>query len=386
MMWQALAQPPPPGKAAPGFFPNDSSLSTGTDAAPRRLDAEPPSRNKLRAEQPGRPAPGTGGLMAPLRIAILDDYQRVALGMADWRRLGPDVEFVPFDRPLGVPDEAAAALADFDVLVMMRERMRIPRALIERLPRLKLMVMTGSQSQSIDFAAAADRGIPVCSTTGKPSRSAAELAWLLVLAAARHLPEEDRNMRRGGWMTTVGTGLQHKTLGLLGLGVLGGVVAGYGRAFGMDVIAWSANLTAERAAAVGATLVEKDELLQRADVISIHLKLSGRTRGLVGAREFGLMKPSAILVNTSRGPIIDEAAMIEALRSRRIRAAGLDVFDEEPLPAGHPLRSLDNAVLTPHLGYVTEEGYRNLYGGAVDVIEAWRGGTIINQYHGFDTR
>jgi phosphoglycerate dehydrogenase-like enzyme len=319
-----------------------------------------------------------------LRIAILDDYQRVALAMADWAQLGPDAEVLAFDRHLAVPDEAAAALADFDVICLMRERMGVPRALIERLPRLKLIVMSGSQSQSIDFAAAAERGIPVCRTTAHVSHSAAEHAFGLIIACARNIAQEAQNMRTGGWQTTVGIALHGKTLGLLGLGALGAMVARYGTALGMRVIAWSTNLDEERAAAAGASRVDKDELLRSSDVISIHLKLSGRTRGLIGAAELALMKPSAILVNTSRGPIIDEAALVAMLQHRQIRAAGLDVFDQEPLPADHVLRRLDNAILTPHLGYVTEETLRTFYAGMIEDILAWRAGTPIRLYGGFN--
>jgi len=313
-----------------------------------------------------------------LRIAILDDYQRVALQMADWNRLGPDVEIVPFHKHLADPGEAARALADFDVLVMMRERMPLPRSLIERLPRLRYVVFTGSHSQAIDFAALAERGIPASRTGARASPAAAELTWALVLACARHIPQEDADMRNGGWQTTVGVGLFGKTLGLLGLGTLGAIIARYGRAFDMNVIAWSQNLTDERAEAAGAKRVSREELFAQADILSVHLKLAPRTTGLVGAPEFALMKPTAILVNTSRGPIVDEAALIEALRTRRIQMAGLDVFDTEPLPADHPLRGLGNVVLTPHLGYVTDESYRIFYSSIVDNILAWQAGTPIN--------
>ena len=293
---------------------------------------------------------------------------------------------VAFDRHLAVPDEAAAALADFDVVCLMRERMPMPRALIERLPRLKLIVMTGSQSQSIDFAAAAERGIPVCRTTTQrvacDRRACLGPDHLRACAASRRRRE---NMRRGGWQSTVGTSLHGKTLGLLGLGSLGTVVAGYGNAFGMRVLAWSHNLDDARAAAAGATRVGKEDLLRQSDVVSIHLKLSARTRGLIGAAEFALMKPSAIFVNTSRGPIVDEAALVAALERRQIKAAALDVFDQEPLPPDHVLRRLDNAILTPHLGYVTEETLRNFYEGVVEDIEAWRAGTPIRLYGGFNT-
>ncbi len=309
-----------------------------------------------------------------LRVAVCDDYQRVALEMADWSRLGDDVEIVAFDLPLA-GDEAAAALADFDVLCLMRERMAIPRALLARLPRLKFIAVTGSHAGVIDAAAAAERGVGVALTDPAASASAAEHTWALVLALARNIVVEDRNMREGRWQTTLGFRLQGRTLGLLGLGNLGAKVTSYGRAFDMNIIAWSANLTAERAAAAGARLVSKEDLLRTADVVSVQLKLSDRTRGLIGAREFALMKPTAVLVNTSRGPIIDEAAMIEALRAGRIAGAALDVYDREPLPADHPLRAAPNTVLTPHIGFVTEQSYRDFYGRIVGRILEWRAAT-----------
>ena len=300
--------------------------------------------------------------------------------MADWASLGEAVDLVSFGSHLADVEEAAAALVDFDVLCLMRERMALPGALIERLPRLKLIVFTGPRIDVIDLAAAARRGIPVCHTAPRAATPAAELTRALVLACARNLPRELRNARDGGWQTTLGIELRGRVLGLVGLGALGGVVAGYGRAFGMDVIAWSPNLTDERAAAQGASGVDKAELLARADVVSIHMKLGPSSRGLIGAGDLARMKPTAILINTSRGPIVDEPALIEALRERRIAMAGLDVFDQEPLPADHPLRRLDNAVLTPHIGYVSEEAYRNFYTGAVEAIAAWRAGAPIRLY------
>jgi phosphoglycerate dehydrogenase-like enzyme len=310
------------------------------------------------------------------RIALLDDYQSVALRMADWRSLPADVEVVAFRDHLAGPDAVAARLADFDVVMALRERTPFPRGLLERLPRLRLLVTAGMRNAAIDLAAAADRGIVVCGTAGLPYPTA-ELAWGLVLALARHIPAEDRATREGRWQETVGRGLNGKTLGVLGLGTLGSRVARFGRAFEMTVLAWSQNLTAERAAEVGATLAGKDELLARADVVSIHLVLSDRTRGLIGARELQRMKRTAYLVNTSRGPIVDEAALVHALREGTIAGAGLDVFDEEPLPPDHPLRGLPNTVIAPHLGYVTEETYRVFYGQALEDVQAYLRGAPI---------
>jgi len=315
-----------------------------------------------------------------LRVAILDDYQQVALAMADWSRLGPDVEVVALPHHLGDVGTAASALAEFDVLVMMRERMPVPRALIERLPRLRYMVFTGSHNTVIDLAAAAERGIPISRTAMRASPSAAEITWALIMAWMRHIPQEHAAMRAGGWQTTVGMNLHGKTLGLLGLGTLGSVVARYGKAFDMNVIAWSPNLTPERAAAQGVTAVSREDLFRQADILSIHLKLGPRSTGVVGAAEFELMKPSALLVNTSRGPIVDEAAMLAALKQNSIGGAALDVFDQEPLPADHPLRKLDNVLLTPHLGYVTDESYKGFFASAVENIAAWRAGQPINLY------
>ncbi|HKG86421.1 MAG TPA: D-2-hydroxyacid dehydrogenase family protein [Beijerinckiaceae bacterium] len=312
------------------------------------------------------------------RIAILDDYQRVAMTMADWSALPPECDLVVFDRNLETEDEAARALADFDVVCLLRERMPMPRTLIERLPALRLIVVTGAHNRTLDLAAAKERGITVSHTRGGDSQYATpELAWGLILSLMRHIPQEHQRMREGGWQETVGTALHGQTLSILGLGRLGSRMASIGRAFGMEVLAWSPNLTAERAEAAGATLVAKNELFARADVLTIHLVLGERSRGLVGAAELQRMKPSAVLINTSRGPIVDEAALIAALEARDIRGAGLDVYDREPLPADHPLRRLDNVVLTPHLGYVTEGTYRMFYADTVEAIAAWRAGTPV---------
>jgi phosphoglycerate dehydrogenase-like enzyme len=309
-----------------------------------------------------------------LRVAVLDDYQGVALTMADWSVLAPDARVEVFRDHLA--DEAAVArrLQDYEVVVAMRERTPFTRTLLQRLPKLKLLVTTGLRNAAIDLAAAQDLGVLVCGTRGL-GYPTAELTWGLILALVRHIPAEDRATRAGHWQVSVGSGLSGKVLGVLGLGKLGGQVARVGRAFEMPVLAWSQNLTAERAAECGATLVGKDELLARSDVVTIHLVLGARTRGLLGARELALMKPTAYLVNTSRGPIVDEPALVRALAERRIAGAALDVYDEEPLPADHPLRRLDRTVITPHLGYVTEETYRVFYGDAVEDIQAFLRGT-----------
>jgi phosphoglycerate dehydrogenase-like enzyme len=309
--------------------------------------------------------------MAELRrIGLLDDWQGVGTALADWSVLpgGIEVESLRWHET----DEAALAerLAPYDCLVVMRERTPISASLVARLPNLRLLVTTGLRNAAVDVAACAARGITVCGTPSLASPTP-ELTWGLILALLRHIPEEAAAMRAGGWQTTVGRGLEGKTLGILGLGRLGQRVAKVGAAFGMRVIAWSQNLTAEAAEAAGAERVEKAELFALADVVTIHLVLSERTRGLVGAAEFARMKPSAVLVNTSRGPIVDEAALLAALRAGEIAGAALDVYDEEPLPPDHPLRSAPNLLLTPHLGYVTEENYRGMYGGALDCVLGW---------------
>jgi phosphoglycerate dehydrogenase-like enzyme len=310
-------------------------------------------------------------------IAILDDYQQVALQLADWSKLQQNHRLTVFHEPFADERAVARALVDFDVVCLMRERTPFPRSLIERLANLRLIVTAGHRNAAIDVAAAADRNI-VVSGTDSPGHATAELAMGLILALARHLVTEAQAMREGRWQTTIGQDLRGKTLGLLGLGRLGGQMAKFGGALGMRVIAWSENLTMERGKECGAEKVDKDELFRRADVLSIHTRLSARTRGLVGDRELGQMKPTAYLVNTSRGPIVDEAALLAALRSRRIAGAALDVYDVEPLPADHPLRAEPRALLTPHLGYVTEQTYRAFYPGMVAAIETWLDGHPIN--------
>jgi len=310
------------------------------------------------------------------RVALLDDYQGVALRMADWKSLPAGTEVVAFPDHLADESALAARLADFDIVMAMRERTPFTRSVLERLPKLRLLITAGMRNASIDMKAAAERGVLVCGTSGLPYPTA-ELAWGLILGLMRRIPAEDRATREGRWQTSLGLGLNGKTLGVLGLGTLGSRVARVGRAFEMTVLAWSQNLTAARAEEVGATLVAKDELLARSDIVSIHLVLSERTRGLLGARELGLMKRTAYLVNTSRGPIVDEAALVRALREGTIAGAGLDVFEPEPLPADHPFRSLPNIVVTPHLGYVTEETYRVFYGHALEDVQAFLRGAPL---------
>jgi phosphoglycerate dehydrogenase-like enzyme len=309
-------------------------------------------------------------------LAILDDYQGVALGLADWASLAPAVSAVSIGDVLPDIDAAARRLEDFEVLIAMRERTPFPKALIERLPKLELLVTTGMRNASIDVKAAIERGIVVCGTDMLPYPTA-ELTWGLVLSLARSIPREARNMREGRWQTTVGIGLRGKTLGIVGVGRLGSEVAKLGKAFGMEPIAWSQNLTPERAAAAGAEHVGKNELFQRSDFVTIHLVLSERTRGLVGASELAAMKPTAYLVNTSRGPIVDTRALVAALELKRIAGAAIDVYDTEPLSADHPLRRLENALLTPHIGYVIAENYRLAYGQAVEDVRAFLAGKPI---------
>jgi phosphoglycerate dehydrogenase-like enzyme len=312
-----------------------------------------------------------------LRCAVLDDYQHVAAACADWSALRGRVEVDFFHEPLGDELDAATALASYDILVAMRERTPFPRALIERLPTLKLLVTTAARNASIDVAAANERGIAVCGTRSHPG-PAAELTWALILALARGLPTEIDAVRSGGWQTGLGRSLHSATLGIVGVGKIGAQMALIARAFGMKVAGWSRSLTAERAAELGIAHVRGlDDLLQAVDIVTIHLALTPRTRGLIGARELALMSEDALLVNTSRGPIVDEAALIEALAARRIAGAALDVFDREPLPADHPLRTLPNVIATPHIGYVTRENYRVFYGDAIENIVAWLDGAPV---------
>jgi phosphoglycerate dehydrogenase-like enzyme len=314
-----------------------------------------------------------------LKLALIDDYARVALKSADWSRLDGTAEITVFDRHLG-EDEAAEALKPYDMICSIRERMAFPASLIERLPNLKLITIVGARLTNLDLDAATAQGVIVAHSGRHPAMAAVapatpELAWGLMIATVRHLAHQDRTMRAGGWQTRVGTILAGKTLGLLGLGRIGKRMARYAKAFDMPVIAWSQNLTAETAAEVNVARVEKDELFARADVLSIHVILSGRTRGLVTARELGLMKPSAFLINTSRSPIVVEQDLIAALRNGTLAGAGLDVFDQEPPPTGHPFRSMDNVTLSPHLGYATHETLAAFYADSLDAIVAFAEGT-----------
>lgn len=308
-----------------------------------------------------------------ISVALLDDYQNVAMQMADWNSLAPRAKVIAFPDHLDDIDALAERLRAFEVIVLMRERTRVPRALIERLPNLKLLITAAMWNASVDIDAATERGIQVCGTDDLPT-PAAEMALGLMLALARAIPQEDRAIRAGQWQTTLGRGLNGKTLGVIGLGNLGRQMAGYGNILGMKVLAWSQNLTSEAAAASGASRVELDELMAQSDVISIHSKLSGRTRGLLGARELSLMKSTAYLVNTARGPIVDENALVAALVEKRIGGAALDVFDIEPMSVDHPFLPLENVVLAPHVGYVTEENYRLIYSGALEDIVAFLDG------------
>ena len=310
------------------------------------------------------------------RVAILDDYQDAAAEFADWPQLPADTEVVSFREHINDDEELAARLAGFDVIVAMRERTPLPRARLERLGDLRLLVTTGMHNAAIDMDAARELGIVVTGTGGMLTPTS-ELAWGLLLSLARQIPQEDRNVREGGWQQTVGTDLAGATLGLVGLGNLGALVASVGRAFRMDVIAWSQNLTQERAEKVGVRRVEKDEVFETADFLSVHLVLSERSRGLIGSRELSLMKPTAYLVNTSRGPIVDEIALISALEQGRLAGAGLDVFDQEPLPPNHPFRRLPNVVITPHIGYVSRRCYQIFYREIVEDIAGYLRGEPI---------
>jgi phosphoglycerate dehydrogenase-like enzyme len=305
-----------------------------------------------------------------LKVAILDDYQNVALGLADWSSVASRAEITVFSDHVADPDAVVQRLLPFDAICVMRERTPLPRNILERLPQLKLIASTGPRNSSIDLVAAKERGIRVTGT-GYRSTATIEMTWALILASARHIVRESNSVRAGGWQTSVGRELDRRVLGVVGLGNIGGQVARIGLAFGMKVVAWSQNMSRETAEAAGATLVTKDELFRQADVVTIHLILSDRTRGLFGSADLALMKPTAWLINTSRGPIVDEAALVQALKLRVIGGAALDVFDAEPLPSDHAFRTLDNVLATPHIGYVGEDLYRTFFQDAATTIGAW---------------
>jgi phosphoglycerate dehydrogenase-like enzyme len=328
-----------------------------------------------------------------MRVAILDDYQQVSLASADWSPVRSLAEIDVFAQHIARTEALVSALEPYDVIVAMRERTYFDASRLGQLPRLRLLVTTGMSNVSIDLSAAAENGVTVCGTGGIGT-STAELTWGLILALTRHIPEEDRRMKisgrsggaalgtSGGWQQTVGTGLDGKRLGVVGLGHQGQRVAGIGRAFGMKVVAWSQNLDPEVAKKAHTKAVSKEELFASSDVVTVHYKLSPRSEGLVGEAELALMKPSAYLVNTSRGPLVDSAALLAALRSGSIAGAALDVYDIEPLPLSHPLRSAPNVVLTPHLGYVTDEAYQVFYGDAAEDIVAFAKGSPVRVLSG----
>jgi phosphoglycerate dehydrogenase-like enzyme len=305
-----------------------------------------------------------------MNVAILDDYQHVALRLADWSGVRRHAEITVFNDHIADPSAVVERLRPFDVVCVMRERTPLTREILQQLPNLRLIASTGPRNASIDSQTAADLGIAV-TATGYDSTPTIEFTWSLLLASMRGIDREAASLKAGGWQTSLGSNLRGKVLGVVGLGNIGREVARIGVAFGMKVIAWSQNLTKEKANAAGATLVDKQTLFREADVVTVHLVLSGRTRGLIGVPEFALMKPTARFVNTSRGPIVDEAALIEALQARRIAGAAVDVFDVEPLPPDHPFRKLDNVLATPHLGYVTEDLYRIFYADAAANIATW---------------
>ena len=308
--------------------------------------------------------------MKKYKIAVLDDYQDAALDSADWSPLRDRAEIAVFQDHLADPDAVIERLLPFDVICVMRERTPLPRSVIERLPNLKLIASTGPVNASIDLAAARDHSVAVVHT-GYKSDPTIELTWALILASARNIVTENGSVRSGGWQQTVGTDLHGNTLGVLGLGRIGSQVARIGSAFGMKLVAWSQNMTPQIAKAAGASAVSKEQLFERADVLTIHLVLSNRTRGLVGAAELARMKPTARLINASRGAIVDEQALVSALQKRQIAGAAIDVFDIEPLPESHPFRTLDNVLATPHIGYVSHGLYRTFYEDTVANIRAW---------------
>jgi phosphoglycerate dehydrogenase-like enzyme len=316
--------------------------------------------------------------MAKHRCAILDDYQSVALKMADWSKVATDLDITVFSEPLGGPDEVARALKGFGIICAMRERTPFPRQLIEALPDLRLLITTGMVNRAIDLEAAKARNVVVCGTpsVGNPTTG---IAWGLILELTRRIGFEHARLKSGAlWQSVVGTDVEGLTLGVIGLGKLATRVAEVGKAFRMKVVAWSQNITPERAQAAGVDYAASiEDLLRQSDIVSIHIPLTPKSRGLIGAKEFDLMKPSGLLINTSRGPIVEEAALLVALREGKIAGAGFDVYDVEPLPLSHPLRKLDNVVLTPHLGYASQQNYRAYYAGIVDDIRGFLDGKPV---------
>jgi len=315
------------------------------------------------------------------RIVLLDDYQGVALDYGGWDRVPDEWQVVALEQHIADAGALVEALSDAEIVVAMRERTPFPAAILDRLPDLKLLITTGMANASIDVAAAQANGVVVCGTASKGPPTA-ELSWGLILSLLRSIPAEHAAMREGGWQSTIGGDLDGATLGLVGFGRLGTKMATIGAAFGMEVLAWSQNLDADAAREAGAEPVEKMELFERSDVVSVHYKLSERSRGLVGAAELGAMKPSAYLINTSRGPVVDTDALLAALESGAIAGAGIDVYDTEPLPADHPLRSAPRTVLTPHLGYVTEDTYATFFGHAVENVLAYLDGAPVRVIDG----
>ena len=312
---------------------------------------------------------------APVRVAILDDYHGVALEWADWSKI-KGAKITVFRDHLVEEEKIAARLTPFPVVCIMRERTPFPKSLLARLPNLRCLVTAGTQNRAVDIPAATAQGVRVCGTRNAVLRTT-ELNWALTLALARRITIEDKAMRAGEWQKTIGTDLIHKTLGVVGLGRLGTRVGDIGKAFGMKVIAWSQNMTPESAEERGAKYVSREELFRTSDVVSINLVLSDRTRHLIGARDIGMMKKTAFLINTARGPIIDEKALIAALQKRQIAGAGLDVFEQEPLPKNHPLLKLDNVVLTPHMGYVTEDTFRVFYRDQAEDVAGYLAGKPV---------
>ncbi len=320
--------------------------------------------------------------MADMKVAVLDDYMKIAGELADWTSLPNNIhtDFFYEKLPDGT-DARAEALANYDVLVVTRERTPLPKALLEQLPKLKYIASPEMHNRVIDFDYCRERGIPVCGTTPRPSPTF-ELTWALILALAKNVTIDDRAMREGHWQTVVGTEIRGKTLGVIGLGRIGSEVAKVGNAFGMNVIAWSENMTKARAEECGTTLVSKDDLFRQSDYVVVMVIQSERTIGLVGAHEIGLMRPDAYLINPARGPIVNEAALVDALKNKRIAGAGLDVYDEEPLPVDHPFRGLPNTVLIPHVAGFTREHYAHWYNGMLEDVRAWLDGNLINEIKG----